>query len=62
MIPKGLKVGDIFEDGGSYYKVLEVHENGNYYSTRVEKPADPPKPKPAPKKTTTTTRKKKTEE
>ena len=58
MISKELKVGDIFEDGGLYFKVIEV-VGENYISERVEKPEEK---KPAPKKTTTTTRKKKTEE
>ena len=30
---KGMKVGDIFEDGGRKYKVLKVLPNGNYIST-----------------------------
>lgn len=34
MIPKGLKVGDTFQDGKSTYKVLEV-VGDNYVSERV---------------------------
>ena len=34
MIPKGLKVGDTFEDGGATFKVTEV-VGENYNSVRV---------------------------
>jgi hypothetical protein len=50
MIKPGLKIGDVFEDGGLYYEVQSVIRNG-YISKRVEKPVE--------KKTS---RKKKTEE
>ena len=35
MIPKGMKVGDTFEDGGNTYKVLKV-VGENYESQLVE--------------------------
>lgn len=40
-IPKDLKTGDTFEDGGRWFKVLEVLENGNYSSEFIgnKKPA-----------------------
>lgn len=38
MIPKGLKVGQTFEDGGSTYKVLKV-VGDNYVSERVQETA-----------------------
>ena len=41
MVKPNLKVGDIFEDGGLYYKVLAV-EGRNYRSKRVEKPEETP--------------------
>ena len=50
MIKPGLKIGDVFEDGGLYYEVQSVIRNG-YISKRVEKPEE--------KKTS---RKKKTDE
>ena len=34
MVKAGLKVGDIFEDGGFRYKVLAVNADGTYTSTR----------------------------
>lgn len=41
MVPKGLKVGDTFEDGGLTYEVTKVLPNGCYESKRTEakKPA-----------------------
>lgn len=40
MIPKGLKVGDTFVDGGITYKVLAVNDNGTYISKMVPKSAE----------------------
>lgn len=37
MVPKGLKVGDSFQDGGRAYKVLSVNSDGTYFSKVVEK-------------------------
>lgn len=37
MIPKGMKVGDTFEDGGVMHKVLEV-VGENYVSQVIDKP------------------------
>ena len=37
MIPKGLKVGDTFEDGGNTYRVTKIVDVG-YESQMVEKP------------------------
>lgn len=37
MVPKGLKVGDTFQDGGRAYKVLSVNKDGTYSSKAVEK-------------------------
>ena len=37
MVPKGLKVGDTFQDGGRAYKVLSVNADGTYSSKAVEK-------------------------
>lgn len=36
MIKKNMKVGEVFEDGGLYYKVLSVNKDGSYSSTRTE--------------------------
>lgn len=36
MIPKNLKIGDTFEDGGSTYEIIRVLKDGNYISKRVE--------------------------
>lgn len=38
MVPKGLKVGDTFEDGGRLYVVEAVNGNGTYFSRAVETP------------------------
>jgi len=38
MVPKGLKKGDTFTDGG-LYKVLDVLPSGNYISERLAKTA-----------------------
>ena len=35
MIPKGLKVGDTFEDGGRWFEVLAVNGNGTYSSRQI---------------------------
>lgn len=37
MVPKGLKVGDTFEDGGRLFVVEAVNGNGTYFSRAVEK-------------------------
>lgn len=39
MIKPGLKIGDVFEDGGLYYEVQSVIRNG-YISKRIEKPVE----------------------
>lgn len=44
MVQKGLKKGDVFEDGGLYYEVQSVLPNGHYISKRVDGPKDEPKP------------------
>lgn len=49
-VVKGLAVGDIFEDGGLYYEVKAVHEDGSYYSEKTEKPAEKPAKAPRKKK------------
>ena len=36
MVPKGLKAGDTFEDGGRLYVVEAVNGNGTYFSRAVE--------------------------
>lgn len=36
MVPKGLKVGDTFEDGGRLFVVEAVNGNGTYFSRAVE--------------------------
>ena len=35
MVPKGLKAGDTFEDGGRWFEVLAVNENGTYSSRQI---------------------------
>ena len=40
MIAKGLKVGDIFEDGGLAYEVRSVLPSGDYISKKIEKPVE----------------------
>ena len=40
MIAKGLKKGEVFEDGGLYYEVQSVLPNGHYVSKRVDKPKE----------------------
>lgn len=52
MIPRDLKPGDRFIDGGNTYVVLEVLPNGNYTS-RI---ADPTKPEPVKKGRKTTSK------
>lgn len=37
MVPKGLKIGDTFEDGKRLYVVEAVNGNGTYFSRAVEK-------------------------
>lgn len=37
MVPKGLKAGDTFEDGGRLYVVEAANGNGTYFSRAVEK-------------------------
>jgi hypothetical protein len=39
MIPKDLKVGDVFCDGGLYYEVQAICVQG-YISKKVEKPIE----------------------
>nr|DAI06140.1 MAG TPA: phosphatase binding protein [Ackermannviridae sp.] len=46
MVPKGLKVGDTFEDGGRLYVVEAVNGNGTYFSRAVEN--SPPRPAATP--------------
>ena len=36
MVPKGLKIGDTFEDGKRLYVVEAVNRDGTYYSRTVE--------------------------
>lgn len=36
-IPKGLKAGDTFKDGGFTFKVEAVNQNGTYLSKRIGK-------------------------
>lgn len=36
MVPKGLKIGDTFEDGGRLFVVEAVNGDGTYYSRAVE--------------------------
>ena len=36
MVPKGLKIGDTFEDGKRLYVVEAVNKDGTYYSRTVE--------------------------
>lgn len=36
MIPKGMKVGDTFEDGGVLHKVLRVVDENMYESTVID--------------------------
>lgn len=36
MVPKGLKIGDTFEDGKRLYVVEAVNGDGTYYSRTVE--------------------------
>lgn len=38
MVNKGLKKGDVFEDGGLYYEVQSVNKDGSYVSKRVKDP------------------------
>ena len=45
-VARGLSVGDIFEDGGLYYEVKAVHEDGSYYSEKTEKPEERPAENP----------------
>ena len=40
MVNKGLKVGDVFKEGGLYYEVQSVLPNGNYISKRVNEPEE----------------------
>lgn len=32
MVKQGMKVGEIFEDNGGYFKVMKVNADGSYYS------------------------------
>lgn len=58
MIPKGMKVGDVFCDGGLYFEVQAICAQG-YISKRIEKPTEEKDtdekgvdaPKPSTKKT-----------
>lgn len=36
MVPKGLKIGDTFEDGKRLFVVEAVNRDGTYYSRAVE--------------------------
>lgn len=36
MVPKGLKIGDTFDDGKRLYVVEAVNGNGTYFSRAVE--------------------------
>lgn len=36
MVPKGLKIGDTFEDGKRLFVVEAVNKDGTYYSRAVE--------------------------
>lgn len=36
MVPKGLKIGDTFEDGKRLFVVEAVNGNGTYFSRAVE--------------------------
>lgn len=55
MIPKGLKAGDLFEDGGLTYMVKSVNKDGTYISeiaegkkvTKAVVKEDEPKEEPA---------------
>lgn len=38
MVRRGLKKGDVFENGGLYYEVQSVLPNGDYISKRVTDP------------------------
>ena len=40
MIRKNMKPGDTFEDGGRWFEVVAVNENGTYSSRQIEKPAE----------------------
>lgn len=40
MITKGLKKGEVFEDGGLYFEVQSVLPNGHYVSKRVDVPKE----------------------
>lgn len=40
MVPKGLKIGDTFEDGKRLYVVEAVNKDGTYYSRTVENGED----------------------
>jgi hypothetical protein len=55
MVAKGLKVGEVFIDGGLTYEVLAVDKDGNYISKRTDKKAKPAETseeeKPATKRT-----------
>jgi hypothetical protein len=41
MVPKGLKIGDTFEDGKRLYVVEAVNRDGTYYSRAVENTTRP---------------------
>ena len=41
MVPKGLKIGDTFEDGKRLYVVEAVNGDGTYYSRAVENSSRP---------------------
>lgn len=41
MVPKGLKIGDTFEDGKRLYVVEAVNGDGTYYSRAVENTTRP---------------------
>ncbi len=38
MIKPNMKAGEVFEDGGRYFKILAVNEDGTYSSVATEKP------------------------
>ena len=40
MVSKNLKVGDTFEDGKRYFRVVKVYEDGTYSSMQIEKPLE----------------------
>lgn len=57
MVERGLKKGAIFSEGGLYYKIIQVLDDGNYVSKHISKEAAEvalkatAKPAPAKRKT-----------